>query len=516
MLIRNGCFRKLLCFFIVASSSLAAGKTEKTLSPAQRAAVTQTAEESKATADYLYSFDNARLENGSKMVNYSSSAQASNYFSVEKLSDGSDSESDYEIRFDVNYMKFLDILYFDLSLYKSDELIRKESVYGFPFSNPDGSMNIRFDFHGTKVLLSDVEASKGEVEKDSLSSSFSSSLHITQGISTGSGLFYDVVSISSSVSSFDESLGLALKYVYIPTMLKDGPVNYLFYTVKLKLALKNYNHNSSLKLDKAFITKQETLSSWKFGLFSMSYSGCEIIAMYNMLYASGADPDLPSLIAMTELFNADILFGWLGTNPSDEFTNNLVISLMSFYDANISPLVSCAMKDLYESICNCIPDAPGWFRSVLKITAEITATAIDIQLKKLLLKLTSAVQLFIMYTVNTMKDYSDVLNPMISPHSLAKYDSVAEYDTAISNKRQGIITFWNETKTLSSGATIVDIEKQIHTVYIEKYYSKTYKAYRYITYNFNGRESSTVKGLISSFSAAEGEQKFISGIILEE
>ena len=76
-------------------------------------------------------------------------------------------------------------------------------------------------------------------------------------------------------------------------------------------------HRDKIIADGGFIENQNEFTDMYYGSATVSYSGCEVIAVYNVLRAlTGREPSLPKLIAAFEK-NGMIFYGNLGTDPGE-------------------------------------------------------------------------------------------------------------------------------------------------------------------------------------------------------
>ena len=77
------------------------------------------------------------------------------------------------------------------------------------------------------------------------------------------------------------------------------------------------NHRDKVTADGGFIENQNEFSDMYYGSASVRFSGCEVIAVYNVMRAlTGKEPSLPKLIAAFEK-NGMIFYGSLGTDPGE-------------------------------------------------------------------------------------------------------------------------------------------------------------------------------------------------------
>lgn len=77
------------------------------------------------------------------------------------------------------------------------------------------------------------------------------------------------------------------------------------------------NHRDKLIADGGFIENQNEFDDMYYGSARVRFSGCEVIAVYNVLHAlTGREPNFPKLIAAFEK-NGMIFYGSLGTDPGE-------------------------------------------------------------------------------------------------------------------------------------------------------------------------------------------------------
>jgi hypothetical protein len=76
----------------------------------------------------------------------------------------------------------------------------------------------------------------------------------------------------------------------------------------------NYNHNKNINLGSGYINGQAcgNVAKVKYGLYPMSYNGCEIIAVYNLMYHLGMRQELAD-IAKEIYPYASVLCGLFGS-----------------------------------------------------------------------------------------------------------------------------------------------------------------------------------------------------------
>lgn len=79
---------------------------------------------------------------------------------------------------------------------------------------------------------------------------------------------------------------------------------------------KNYRHNEVISLPDGYINGQGrgNVSKMKYGLFPMSFNGCEVIAVYNLMYSIGRKAELRD-VAKEIYPYASVLMGLFGSAP---------------------------------------------------------------------------------------------------------------------------------------------------------------------------------------------------------
>ena len=98
----------------------------------------------------------------------------------------------------------------------------------------------------------------------------------------------------------------------------------------------NYEIKKYIKLGKGTVNGQGVgpVSQMRYGLFPMSYNGCEMIAIYNFLYLEKIDnPDLAK-IAFEMYPKSGVLMGVFGSNPYllHKYFDNRNIKIKRYYN----------------------------------------------------------------------------------------------------------------------------------------------------------------------------------------
>ncbi|MFA7032420.1 MAG: hypothetical protein WC201_02535 [Bacilli bacterium] len=442
--------------------------------------------------NYLSSFDDAVISVTDDAVKYSSTAPTKEFYTIDYLNEGN-LDNGYRLKYDVYYLKFIDLMFFDLSVIAKDgATIEKESLYGFPFVNENGDIDVKIDVHGVVAYASDLIGNDW-IENDVRPSSPNYYLLANDYCGGGSSM-YPIIAISESIATYDEALGLSASFIVVPDLLADGPLPYLYYQAKMELARLDYEHNSAFDAPVGFVNNQSYYTDWKFGLNlfdrpdggTVSYAGCECIAIYNLLYDSGANPDLATIIALVELCNADLFLGAFGTNPiPDEVLDIYVNAFLTVFDTVIVPILLSLVPVLAAVILDVyIQLQPWWLRTVLYITYSAQYTITVVALEDAIIAATICINEFLTWYSGQLHDVGDVLQLLIGTHSLNSTGSLSTYENLLSSKRQGIVSFWNHTdndgNVIYSGAC--------HTVYVRANPSVTVgsNSYTYEVFNLKG------------------------------
>ena len=81
-----------------------------------------------------------------------------------------------------------------------------------------------------------------------------------------------------------------------------------------RLSQKNYEHNRRIPLPEGLLNGQSlgAVSGMRYGRSTVSYSGCEVIAVYNALHLCGSPVPFPDAAKYMERYR--VLCGFWGTN----------------------------------------------------------------------------------------------------------------------------------------------------------------------------------------------------------
>lgn len=412
----------------------------------------------------LNSIEDSSLSETEHEINYSVTFPLEE--SVENESDVSMCSDDSgSVDYNIKYIKDANLMFIDSTINENGS-IEKNKYYGFPFINDNGDVDVNYNFDGTSISFSSIPTisiDKGPID-----------------ILPQTPKIYDLMSIGVKIADLNEAKVAALGNEESPDLLEDGPTRYMLFWAKINMIEENYDNNAAQEQPNGLITDQLTsrYKNWKFGLkFERNSSsfisengtiytnGCGCIALYNMLYQSGADPYLPALIAFIQLKNADLVMGAFGVNPLDDAAiTTLKAGLNLFYNMFLVPLMHVMVPTLTEIIhVDFLAKNPGWLvvELLLPGTGEITKLMISSALEAAIVA-TAALELFAELYLDSLTTFPDLMEI----YSQGEYSPISciSYKTLISNMMeysQGIITFW-VSDNINDGAHTIYVQRTTH------------------------------------------------------
>lgn len=397
-----------------------------------------------------------------------------------------------KISIDAVCISDLGILTIDVS---SDQTAAKR-INGFPLLKSDGTYDVSLDFgHGT-IFASEI------LVADSLTCI--ENLVIDKETTT----LYPIASISLSLATYASATSLAFSYVKVPNLFVDGPTEYAMYEAKLAIAAAHYAANKKNKNPTSILEVQSNLSDWHFGIGNnLAKNGCGVIAIFNFLFDSGAKPNLAILIAITELCNADLLWGIFGVNPiPDELFKAASALIEKGFDCFIMPIMMKLIPTLSVTIIGfCSTIVPAWLIPLLGPACAITMDTIIASLSAILLSASVFVKEIMPWYVRNMHDIKDVLN-LICANNFSSHPVLGSFGKRMHERRQGVVSFWN--KIDKNG--MIDVLGGAHTVYIRKEVDGFYCANN----NKVNIPSQSVYEIIDS-NEKNANKKFIWGYIVD-
>lgn len=458
---------------------------------------------------YLMSLDHPDLSVSDSEINYSVRLRSGNQGSVAACSSGEATEYSFK------YIKMLDLVAIDSE---------GKTYYGYPFINSKGEKDVLLEADGIRSVYSESAEQFGFA---------SIPITITKPdsrIPTDPG--YPVMKIVSELANFDDIIGVAKRIMDVPDLKTDGPIPYLLYRLKLKMILNDYNSNILVEYQpKGFINDQsvEGLNDWTFGISYVSgkgfenkrgnfhNNGCGIIAIYNLFYDSGAKPDLASVIALTQMCNADVAQGLFGVNPiNKDSIDDLKPGIKVLYETVLAPLVGDLMdvvtKIIHQNILDKILEEPWWLLFMTGAFPVIATLTIKMVLAALetVVAAVSLAGLFIDEYLKHIGDISMVVG-LLTGNDYEAVDCLKREDFIdnISKYRQGIITFWN--KANDDGSPKID--EGAHTIYVKK------QPFSLLAYNAADATTEPAQYYLSNLNKTQpfgNENQYIYGYVWRE
>jgi len=459
--------------------------------------------------EYLSTFDQNELEVSESDIRFTGIKHVTELYNVELLSTDNLDYNDLEVMFDILYVKTLNIFFIDLILLDYEgEVIDQIEMTAYPEVNEENQLDISFDYAGYYFHASNIIDGSNSEMVGGASSQFFFEIMDDGG---GGGTFYPIINVTYSVIGIDNAESASQDIMDPITLLDDGPVKYIYHHAKLSMIRDNYEHNSSLIHPTGMIDDQNSsvYLDWEFGLSDLNYAGCEIIAMYNFLYNNagvGDDPDLPTLIALTQLIYADMGLGFLGSAATDDnligLVENEVLDAMQYlYDEYVT---SQFIRDVAEAIVDFYYSIPGWMQSFFEFVISNTVDALISSINPLL----GATEPILDAVLGQGHHFSRVLELYQVSNSDIHYN-LSTYNDSLDESRDFIITYYNDPDYING--VVPSFWEMIHTVYIYRDYdSNGFDAYNH---NYSNRDD--LYDFIDS-DLSNAENMFISGIIIKD
>lgn len=437
-----------------------------------------------SSTEYLYSFDNACLYENESTIRYSSTAPVDKFFRVEQLSDSNFENGYYKI--ELLYIKLFDLIQIKVIEYADNIFVEESTFYGYPFIREDGKIDVKLDAYGISLYFSDYFDYETLEEKDSDGG------HLPI-IYDGDDYIPSIMHISYCVSDYnsDDLEGLAYSSFPQPNILTDGYLPYLYYRMKLDLAYSDflvndalndaivnpYNENEVGVYD--YINNQSTThfglnwDDWRFGLDSLGMNaniteaGCGCISIFNMLfdcymtYSNSPRPHFPSIIALVQLCNADLLCGIFGasTIPTN-ILNYIGLYASDAYIDYVEPLLYALVPAVSATILAVCVGTSGWLEAFMPGLTVFTIAAIEAALYETITESGP----FISWYTSHINDLSVPIGLVIGTYTCVDKTTLSSFNTSMAYRLQGIVSFWNETDEFGNYLLI----KKMHSVYVRR------------------------------------------------
>ena len=461
---------------------------------------------------YLMSLDHPSLDVSDSEINYSVRLQCQGLNGIATYSSGEGTEYSFK------YIKMLDLVEIG-----SEE----ETFYAYPFINFQGENDVLLEADGIRSVYSERSEQSGLTP-------ITIPITISKPDSTipRDPVTYPLMKIVSELANFDDVQGIAKTVIDIPDIVADGPINYFFYLLKLNMILADYALNSAAKYqpdgpingqgnpvfdDWVFGINYTKKDGFQAGKGNFKNNGCGVIAIYNMLYESGAKPNLASVISLTQLCNADLVLGAFGVNPiNKDVIDEIRVGAKVLYQFVLVPLVESVMvkvaEVIYDNMIKKIIEEPWWVAFMIGTFPAIASLVIETVLTTLRATL-AAVDLILHFVddyVRNLGDLSQVVRLFLgNKYTQIDCQNLDSFLDNVSNYSQGVITFWNELN--SNGKPKID--KGAHTVYVEK------TSFNLTVYNYKDTKGEPTTFPLSSFNWMEPfgkESQFIYGYVWKE
>lgn len=395
---------------------------------------------------YLMSLDHPDLSVSDSEINYSVRLRPGNQGNVAACSSGEATEYSFK------YIKMLDLVAIDSE---------GKTYYGYPFINSKGEKDVLLEAHGIRSVYSESTEQFGFA---------SIPITITKPdtrIPT-EPVVYPLMKIVSELANFDDVQGIAKIVVDVPDIIIDGPIN---------------GQGTNDFDEWVFGINYTKSEGFQAGRGNFKNNGCGIIAIYNMLFQSGAKPDLASIIALTQLCNADLVLGAFGVNPiNKEIIDEVRIGAKILYESVLASLVETVMLQvaqiIYENMIKKIIEEPWWVCFMIGTCPALAGLVVETILVSLRATFVAAnlILHFVDDYLKNLGDLSQVVRFFLG-NQYTQIDclNLEDFINNVTDYSQGVITFWNELN--NDGKP--DVLQGAHTVYVEKSSSFQLSVYNY-------------------------------------
>jgi hypothetical protein len=438
--------------------------------------------------EYLEFFHNSKLNNEVDKVTFIGHKFVKDFYSVEYLSETNDDLSDYRISFEVLYIKSLDLLYIDVSLIDTHNIVVDTmTLNGYAFEDIDGNRNIKFDLYGYSFYSTDL-LSNENIDEIAINSNFYLAIMIDGGGGSG-GIVYPIVNVSNSIVGIDDAIENAETYLNPPDIWYDGPMKYFMWKIKLEMARDDFIHNSALETTainnnqlvgfNGYIGNQNNplWDSWKYGASNLGDAGCGIFAMFNFLKNTGYNPHLSTLIALTQLMNADVAFGLFGTNAYPE---DMLFMETTVFDSIIQNYIIPIAIDIIPGIAATLinaqfENASDWWLRWFGWTYDVQVVATTAIIETAFFALFVTADALVEWYWSSTSSVTEVL----SLYGITDMSNTTNLDTFITNSEESqyfIITFWHD---IESSTNTIDFTGGAHTVFVRRLSTGKFRAYNF-------------------------------------
>lgn len=465
---------------MLSISVIALGFTRDNLKPLERTVDVSLISNQQAGNEYLSTFNDAQLNVSDEKIDYTGYKYVKDFYTVDYLSNSSFDVSDYVISFDVLYIKLLDLLYIDVYLIDFDgEVVESISLNGYAKEDGDGYRDIKFDLYGYSFYSTDM-FSPDAIDEISMNHNLRFLMMDDSG-GGGGGVTYPIVNISNSIVGIDDAVNNAEEYLNPPDVWYDGPMKYFMWKVKLDMAKKDFQHNTIVNNSttiSGYIGDQHLSKwdSWKYGLSNLGNAGCGIFAMFNLFKSTGYTPSLPTLVAVTQLMNADIVFGLFGTNGYPVGTS---FSSTTVFDSIVSNVLVPIAFEIIPQIAVTIINAEfenaaqwwiDWFGWTYDIQVGLTIAVLEAAFFSVYLTTHALVEWY-WSSVHSMSE-------VLSLYGINNISNTTNLDTFVSNtagSQYFIVNLWWDSVPSTN---TIDVLSGAHSVFVRRI-GNIYRAYNF-------------------------------------
>lgn len=499
----------LACFTCVAVSANAASNNKKDES---KFAVQQAIEESRET---LLSFDNSSLDTNNSITTFSCEHSNTNAAGQRRSFGSATTTTFYQA---MSYSE-LGVISIDVGIKdNTGEVLGQTTVYGYPFTNDDGELDVELDLFGNVTTASDLLLGANPRDFD---------LDIGTGIRESliqGHLLTDMAVISNNLATFSQAQTYAKSILDIPALDEDVTAifDYLMYRFEVMLATSNYQHNKLLPNPTGLIEDQNDLSDWKFGFKTLDDNGCGIVSIFNLLYESGANPNLALLTALAEMGNVELLFAVFGPNPIDSdpsaiqhqidiiMANINTDTFLTFLYGQIDDLAVRLALNVFD------PSNPPWYcfgsKDLTQLAFDAVVAIISGGLKSLVPTGRVLLEILLPFLMRYRNGLGKILDVVLGEeYTYVQYTSYNAFRNNVLNHRQFIVCYWNE----AGGSGLPNILEGAHFRYGTVNTSGVRKKYDMHNSNQTIASSARTYRIFEQENHTDAETTFIAAYIIK-
>ncbi|MCD4826830.1 MAG: hypothetical protein K8Q99_03525 [Acholeplasmataceae bacterium] len=473
-LVRKSTIVILVVFVCVGFSIFIRGND---LKPLERTVDVNLLANQQSGIDYLETFDNAELKNGIDEITYIGYKNIKDFYTVDYLSETNDDLSEYRISFEVLYIKSLDLLYIDVSLIDTyNNIVDTMTLNGYAFKDTDEIRNVEFDLYGYSFYATDL-LSDDTIDEVAINSNFVLAIMTGDGGVSG-GIVYPIVNVSNSIVGIDDAINNAEAYLNPPDIWYDGPMKYFMWKVKLEMAKDDFIINSALETEaiedgklvgsNGYIGNQSnsTWDSWEYGLSNLGDAGCGIFAMFNFLKDTGYDPHLSTLIALTQLMNADVAFGLFGTNA---YPDDMLFMETTVFDSIIQNYIIPIAVDVIPKIAATLintqfENASDWWLRWFGWTYDVQVVATTAVIETAFFALFVTADALVEWYWSSTSSVTEVLS-LYGFNDMSNTTNLDSFITNSEGSQYFIVSFWYD---IESSTNTIDFTGSAHTVFVRR------------------------------------------------